>query len=281
MAPMYLRAFPVLLLLLLHPAAATLRSVTSKPTTTSAASRSTAAADKCELCKVVGHFLGPLLRANLSRTVISEVAVAGCKLLHVRCVDAATCGVLCPDIVDEYASIAVDVFSEPQAACVALKMCAASPLPAPVPVPVPASAVPMAANLSDMAGAHAWPSWNQTLTGEGYYLQVTDIHLDTAYLPGAKVDCGLPLCCREGSGSAGANTSNAAGFWGTSRAGPASGCDSAPWMVDDMMAKLAGEINQKGKRPLDFILYTGDSPPHNIWDQSRDQNMQSIHAVTA
>ena len=91
----------------------------------------------------------------------------------------------------------------------------------------------MAANLSDDTGSHSWPAWHRNRTnGTGYYLHITDIHLDLEYLPGAKIDCGLPLCCRQGSGSAGANTSNAAGYWGTNRAGPDSGCDTSPQMME-------------------------------------------------
>ena len=50
------------------------------------------------------------------------------------------------------------------------------------------------------------------------------------------------------------------------------------FMLEDLMAKLAGSITKD--RPLDFILYTGDSPPHDIWAHSRSKNLKSVHAVT-
>eukprot|EP00947_MAST-08B_sp_MAST-8B-sp1_P002939 g2939.t1 len=182
-------------------------------------------------------------------------------------------------MVGEYADVVVHTFTEPQAVCQALKVCGAPPEPPPTPPPPPTGdGVPMAANLSDTSGSHTWPSWSRSRAAgaTGYYLHITDIHLDESYVPGASIDCGLPLCCRSDSGAA-ANASDAAGFWGTNKAGKDSGCDTPPWMIDDALAKLANEI----ARPLDFILYTGDSPAHNIWEQSRAKNMASIDKVTA
>ena len=30
-------------------------------------------------------------------------------------------------------------------------------------------------------------------------VQLSDVHIDLAYKPGSKTDCGEPLCCRDGT----------------------------------------------------------------------------------
>ena len=31
--------------------------------------------------------------------------------------------------------------------------------------------------------------------------------------------------------------------------------------------------------PIDFIYYTGDLPPHNVWNQSRDEQLFSLQTI--
>ena len=47
-------------------------------------------------------------------------------------------------------------------------------------------------------------------------VQVTDLHVDPYYTPGANADCGEPLCCRGAAGIA-TSPEKAAGVWGDYR----------------------------------------------------------------
>ncbi|GAB6026449.1 hypothetical protein CHUAL_012647 [Chamberlinius hualienensis] len=92
-------------------------------------------------------------------------------------------------------------------------------------------------------------------------LHITDIHIDEEYVEGSIVDCGEPLCCREkkrGFGFA----HHRAGKWGSTGR-----CDTPPHTVDSMLEYL------KANHEFDYIMWTGDVPPHDIWQQSRDNNL--------
>jgi hypothetical protein len=91
-----------------------------------------------------------------------------------------------------------------QQACSRVKLCPALP-PTPLTPPAPL----IRSNLSDTSGEKAWPGW---ANGSGYFLHITDQHLDQLYRRGFSSDCGLPLCCRLTSGLG--NDSNAAGKYG-------------------------------------------------------------------
>ncbi|KAF2069133.1 hypothetical protein CYY_009549 [Polysphondylium violaceum] len=89
----------------------------------------------------------------------------------------------------------------------------------------------------------------------GYFLQLTDIHFDPDYLVGSNPNCGRPLCCRDGTGDAGVMGHYL--------------CDIPFSTVEAIFEHLATLTDQ-----LDFIVWTGDNPPHNVWEQSQsDQEL--------
>ncbi|CAF0859177.1 unnamed protein product [Adineta ricciae] len=97
-------------------------------------------------------------------------------------------------------------------------------------------------------------------------LHLSDIHVDFAYKPGSIGDCGKPLCCRDGQ--PGANQTGA-GFWGDYR-----GCDLPYWTAEALLKRIV-EV----EKDIDFIYYTGDLPPHNVWNQSRSDQLYSINTI--
>ncbi|KAM9983436.1 hypothetical protein ACTFIY_000171 [Dictyostelium cf. discoideum] len=86
----------------------------------------------------------------------------------------------------------------------------------------------------------------------GYILQISDVHFDPDYKVGSNPNCGRPLCCRDGVGSAGP-----IGHYL---------CDIPFSTVELIFQHLATLTDQ-----LDFIVWTGDNPPHNVWEQSQAQ----------
>ncbi|CAF3487160.1 unnamed protein product [Rotaria socialis] len=96
-------------------------------------------------------------------------------------------------------------------------------------------------------------------------LHLSDIHVDFSYKPDSQADCTKPLCCREGQARPG---QAGAGFWGDYR-----NCDIPIWTAQAML-QYASAIED-----FDFIYYTGDLPPHNVWNQSRDEQLYSIKTI--
>ena len=93
-------------------------------------------------------------------------------------------------------------------------------------------------------------------------LQITDVHMDLSYLPGSPVDCGLPCCCLAETGLA-EDGEDAAGFWGDYS------CDLPSYTFEDMVKHLA-----EAHTDLDYVIYTGDSPAHDVWLQTTDKNLE-------
>jgi sphingomyelin phosphodiesterase len=95
-------------------------------------------------------------------------------------------------------------------------------------------------------------------------LQLSDIHIDFEYQPGSVADCLDPLCCRKQSTPSGRN-STGAGYWGDLR-----NCDIPLWTVENMFEYIS--MNEK----FDFIYWTGDLPPHNVWNQTKNDQLKAL-----
>ncbi|KAF8966369.1 hypothetical protein BGZ46_000380 [Entomortierella lignicola] len=88
-------------------------------------------------------------------------------------------------------------------------------------------------------------------------LHLSDWHYDNEYLPGAEADCKGYLCCRKYADSPVKPTRPAA-TWGDYR------CDVPAKLGIDMLKFVPKVAN------VNFSIFTGDVPPHNIWEQTKD-----------
>ena len=96
----------------------------------------------------------------------------------------------------------------------------------------------------------------------GFMFHISDLHLDPYYTEGTSTDCGRPVCCHT--------------WWGKGNATQWSGysCDTSPALFDSMLENMV-IVNSNP----DYIMYTGDAPPHNIWNQTREWNMNITRHV--
>ncbi|NWI04902.1 ASM phosphodiesterase, partial [Tichodroma muraria] len=109
-------------------------------------------------------------------------------------------------------------------------------------------------------------------------LFLTDLHWDRQYVAGSAAACPDPLCCRgaprEGPG--------VAGFWGSY-----SKCDLPLHTIDALLAQLPNATgrtsNATGNSTGSFAAayWTGDIPAHDVWQQSRGDQLRALRTVTA
>lgn len=99
-------------------------------------------------------------------------------------------------------------------------------------------------------------------------LFLTDIHWDQEYAPGSAADCKDPLCCRNDSGLPSWRRREA-GYWGTY-----SKCDLPLHTVEHLLEHLA----KNG--PWDWVYWTGDIPAHNVWSQTRTQQLSELTVIS-
>eukprot|EP00744_Colponema_vietnamica_P002782 GILI01004336.1.p1 GENE.GILI01004336.1~~GILI01004336.1.p1 ORF type:complete len:710 (-),score=221.65 GILI01004336.1:444-2471(-) len=98
---------------------------------------------------------------------------------------------------------------------------------------------------------------------EGFFLHVTDVHVDPDYQPGTNFDCNLPLCCRAEDGV------GEAGLWGHSH------CDTPLPLFENFLNFASSKVIPE----IDFILWTGDDQPHDVWAQSQEKQLASTRLV--
>uniref|UniRef100_A0A8D0GAV7 Sphingomyelin phosphodiesterase n=1 Tax=Sphenodon punctatus TaxID=8508 RepID=A0A8D0GAV7_SPHPU len=96
-------------------------------------------------------------------------------------------------------------------------------------------------------------------------LFLTDLHWDRGYTPGSDPACGDPLCCRGGR-PRGAG----AGYWGEYGR-----CDLPLHTLQNLLEHLADS------GPFDAVYWTGDIPAHNVWQQSRADQLYSLATVSS
>lgn len=102
-------------------------------------------------------------------------------------------------------------------------------------------------------------------------LFLTDLHWDRQYVPGSAAACPDPLCCRGAPGRG----PGAAGFWGTYGK-----CDLPLHTIDALLAQLPnGTANGTGGFAAAY--WTGDIPAHDVWQQSRADQLRALRTVTA
>ncbi|KAG5844721.1 hypothetical protein ANANG_G00165530 [Anguilla anguilla] len=99
-------------------------------------------------------------------------------------------------------------------------------------------------------------------------LFLTDVHWDREYAAGSGADCKEPLCCRNESQHP-TWPRRGAGYWGTY-----SKCDLPLRTVENMLRNVAAA------GPWDWVYWTGDIPAHNVWAQTRSQQMLELVTVT-
>lgn len=99
-------------------------------------------------------------------------------------------------------------------------------------------------------------------------LFLTDIHWDADYAEGSAVDCKEPLCCRKESGRP-KWRHHGAGHWGSY-----SRCDLPLRTVENLLQNVA----KVG--PWDWVYWTGDIPAHNVWSQTRTQQLNELTTIS-
>lgn len=108
-------------------------------------------------------------------------------------------------------------------------------------------------------------------------LFLTDLHWDRQYTPGSAAACPDPLCCRGAPRDGPA----VAGFWGSY-----SKCDLPLHTIDALLAQLPNSTSHTSNSTgngtgFAAAYWTGDIPAHDVWQQSRGDQLRALRTVTA
>lgn len=87
-------------------------------------------------------------------------------------------------------------------------------------------------------------------------VQLTDIHIEPNYAPGSPTECGLPVCCLDK-------------WTGTGRAGELGDFHcNLPRSTIELFLERVKDFNP------DIILFSGDIPPHTVWDETEESQLR-------
>eukprot|EP00088_Acartia_fossae_P026753 TRINITY_DN2753_c0_g1_i2.p1 TRINITY_DN2753_c0_g1~~TRINITY_DN2753_c0_g1_i2.p1 ORF type:complete len:675 (+),score=82.41 TRINITY_DN2753_c0_g1_i2:37-2061(+) len=100
-------------------------------------------------------------------------------------------------------------------------------------------------------------------------LHFSDTHWDPYYAEGSNALCDEPMCCRETSGPV-LHLEDRAGYWGDYRK-----CDTPLRTIESMYRHI-----NKEHKDIDYIYWTGDLPPHDIWNQTREGNLKVLRETS-
>lgn len=97
-------------------------------------------------------------------------------------------------------------------------------------------------------------------------LHISDTHVDFEYREGSEADCNEPLCCHAGDQPRSSRQGRRlAGKWGAF-----STCDIPPATFEHMLKTV------RDTQQIDYIIWTGDLVPHNVWNTSRSGNLEAL-----
>eukprot|EP01133_Synstelium_polycarpum_P018966 gene18966-22703_t len=226
----------------------------------------------CEVCQLGALLLDGFLESNTSVEVVIEEFIVFCNKLHLHQIEP----IICEGLMNTYVPVIFDVMVEsaldPSVLCTEFRFCSMSEsVKFEQYEEYNQMGMMITSNLqtTKTKGSHLpvlkneKPMMATPFTGVGYFLQLTDIHFDPFYVVGSEPDCGLPLCCRDGNGTA--------GYFGDYA------CDLPIHTIKAILEEIK-VLNET--YPISFIIYTGDNQPHDIWNQSVAKQIYATEEVS-
>ncbi|KAI8782638.1 sphingomyelin phosphodiesterase [Biomphalaria glabrata] len=211
----------------------------------------------CDLCVLITQQVQDWIRKSASEEEIVKEAIRMCIFFKIQ--DARVCSMIVPLHKDEISYVVANLALDPKEACGIIlgEKCGTPYFPGtmwnvtfpdtPKPAPKP-------------------PTPPQPSSPTVRFLHLTDIHIDFDYREGASPNCGEPLCCRAGDLF---NDTLKAGKYGDQHS-----CDAPMSLVLSLFSHLNTIQDQ-----FDYIIMTGDIPAHDVWNQTRSDQIAHLVAL--
>lgn len=212
----------------------------------------------CPLCKAVFTILDIALLSDANEELVARAVGEACVRLHLA--EEQVCRDIAELFREDFIRALQESFLWPTEACALLvgPSCGKFDIYAPWNITLPNVPKPPVKP----------PSPPKPGSPQSRVLFLTDIHWDKEYDVGSVADCKEPLCCRKDSGSASWRRRKA-GHWGTYGK-----CDLPLWTVENLLETVA----KAG--PWDWVYWTGDIPAHNVWSQTREQQLLELTVIS-
>ncbi|CAH1792334.1 unnamed protein product [Owenia fusiformis] len=215
----------------------------------------------CDACQIVLELIDEIddkgLTLNDSWVEVKGTVELLCEL--VLDMSSLRGSVMCPGLLDNFGTHLMFILrnsSRPRTEmCHILEFCL-PPKPADYipnsPMPVK---LPMESNPTRRMGPQRERTRRATKVDDIRIVQIADIHYDNKYEEGSQTDCGLIMCCANDRNYVGG--SGNAGKWGDYS------CNTPKRTFEYYLQNINNVSNS-----YDAVIYTGDHPPHAIWEET-------------
>ncbi|XP_037543311.1 sphingomyelin phosphodiesterase [Nematolebias whitei] len=212
----------------------------------------------CSLCKAVFTILDVALLSDANEERVAYAVGEACIRLHLA--DETVCRKITELFRDDFIRALQESLLWPTEACALLvgPSCGKFDIYAPWNITLPKVPKPPVTP----------PSPPKPGSPQSRILFLTDIHWDKEYQAGSAADCKEPLCCRNNSDFSRWRRMKA-GYWGT-----ASKCDLPLRTVENLLENAARAGH------WDWVYWTGDIPAHNVWSQTRSQQLTELTVIS-
>uniref|UniRef100_A0A914VR59 Sphingomyelin phosphodiesterase n=1 Tax=Plectus sambesii TaxID=2011161 RepID=A0A914VR59_9BILA len=218
----------------------------------------------CTTCRVITEVMSEVWGKNMTRDCIADALSFLCRKLNIE--HYSVCSGITSQFKEEFLYVLGELVLKPSQLCGFLLPHCGTPVN------------PLGQNWTiALPGGKPAPATNPIVPSGGptlRVLQLSDIHFDMLYQPGAEGDCAKPVCCREmnddGTDGISEQVKKPAPFWGSLGA-----CDAPYWTVENMLRHISMNEN------LDYILIAGDLMSHADWTYTREGHEAIIKNLTA
>jgi len=91
--------------------------------------------------------------------------------------------------------------------------------------------------------------------------QITDIHIELDYAANSATSCGLYICCQA-------------------KHGPGDSMEFGHYECNVPRKTMELFFHEIASHAPDFVIFTGDIPPHTMWDETMDSQLQCSQVLT-
>ncbi|CAG8514318.1 22627_t:CDS:10 [Racocetra persica] len=202
---------------------------------------------RCEVCHSIARHIKDFLMLNATQEITIQEGILICSLLKLQTQR------VCSEIIPKFAPwvitvLAHSVFSA-ENLCTKAHLCPKPDTPEKpeiidLPAPTTKNHITVSEQQNDDDDQRIW------------VVHLSDWHYDSEYVEGYEVNCGEPVCCRAPN-AFGDKATTPAGKWGDYN------CDAPKRLIESMLEFLPTAVPK-----VDFIISTGDLPPHDVWAET-------------
>ncbi|CAG8479313.1 12428_t:CDS:10 [Funneliformis caledonium] len=203
---------------------------------------------KCNICQSIASKIEQFMLLNKTQDITVKEGILICKLFNLQ--PHRVCEELLPKF-GPWAMIvlAKSVFSA-ENLCSKARLCPKPDFDKPEVIDLPPPRQPVDSSTTTTTNESSADDEKM------WVVHLSDWHFDPEYSEGYEAQCGEPVCCRPPN-AFGDQATTPAGKWGNYN------CDIPKRLIESMLEFMPTVVPK-----IDYILSTGDLPPHDVWAET-------------